>query len=106
MKNARPQDSGTSAGTPSFNIENPREHRLLEVLLKHGEVSRHDLDHLIGAENSPDVVMRMRRKLGLEIPMVKRKFTDRDGNNVRVGWYSLSATDRQKAILTLTFNAG
>jgi hypothetical protein len=101
VKNARPQESGTSAGTAQFYIDNPRERRLLTVLLHRGQTSRHDLDGLIGAENSPDVVMRMRRKFGLDLDMEKRKFTDRDGQQVRIGFYSLSAADRRKAIAAL-----
>lgn len=101
MKNARPQESGTSAGTAQFYIDNPREHRTLEVLIKHSAISRHDLDQLIGAENSPDVIMRMRRKYGLDIDMEKRPFIDRDGCKVRIGFYSLSAADRAKAIAAL-----
>ena len=101
MRNARPQESGTSAGTAPFYIDNPRERRLLTVLLQRGETSRHDLDGLIGAENSPDVVMRMRRKFGLDLDMEKRKFVDRDGQQVRIGFYSLSAADHPKAIAAL-----
>ena len=81
---------------------NAREHRLLAVLLDIPEVSRHDLDQMIGAENSPDVVLRVRRKFGLLIPMTKRPFTDRDGEKVRVGWYSLNDADRSKVASLLT----
>jgi len=101
MKNARPQKEETGARTSAFYIDNPRERRLLAVLLQRGETSRHDLDGLIGAENSPDVVMRMRRKFGLDLDMEKRKFGDRDGQTVRIGFYSLSAADRPRAIAAL-----
>lgn len=102
MKSARPQETGTSAGTaPFYPVDNPRERRTFEVLITHSEISSHDLDGLIGAENSPDVVMRMRRKFGLDICMEKWKFTDRDGQQVRIGFYSLSAADRPKAIAAL-----
>jgi hypothetical protein len=101
MKNARPQKEETGAQTSAFYIDNPREHRTLEVLIKRSAISRHDLDQLIGAENSPDVIMRMRRKYGLDIDMEKRSFIDRDGCKVRIGWYSLSAADRPKAIAAL-----
>lgn len=74
----------------------PRETRLINTLLKHPEVSRHDLDKQIGAENSPDVVMRLRRKLEIEIPMVKRTFIDRDGNATKPGYYSLSTEDKAR----------
>lgn len=101
MKNASLQTSETSAGTAQFyRIENPRERRTLEVLRKFGETSRHDLDGLIGAENSPDVVFRLRSK-GFDIPCERRKFTDRDGQQVRIGIYSLTPTDRQKAVAAL-----
>lgn len=74
----------------------PREVRLLQVLLARGEASRHDLDQLAGYENSPDGVMHLRRDFGLDIPMEKRPFIDRDGRKVRVGFYSLSNADREK----------
>lgn len=96
MKTPIPQKEETGARTSAFYIDNPRERRLLAVLLQRGETSRHDLDGLIGAENSPDVVMRMRRKFGLDLDMEKRKFADRDGQTVRVGYYNLSNKDREK----------
>ena len=101
MKNARPQISETSARqSASYTIKNLRERRLLTVLLRRAEISRHDLDGLIGAENSPDVVFRLRNK-GLSIPCERRQSSDRDGQTVRIGIYSLSASDRQKAIAAL-----
>lgn len=74
---------------------NAREERLLSILMRQGQTSRHDLDKLIGAENTPDVVLRMRRKFGLDIDMEKKPFVDRDGKTVRVGYYSLSQRDRE-----------
>jgi hypothetical protein len=100
VKNARPQKTGTSAGKPSFYIGNPRECRTLEVLLKRGETSRHDLDSIVGAENSPDLVIRLRNR-GFDLPCERREFIDRDGQKVRVGIYSLSSADRPKAIAAL-----
>jgi hypothetical protein len=45
MKNTRPQESGTSAGTAQFYlIDNPRERRLLPTLLQRGETSRHECE--------------------------------------------------------------
>lgn len=102
MKKLPPPTSETSAlDSRKFSTDNPRERRLLTVLLQRGQTSRHDLDGLIGAENSPDVVMRMRRKFGLDLDMEKRKFADRDGQTVRIGFYSLSAADRPRAIAAL-----
>lgn len=78
-----------------FNFS-PRETRLLETLMNHGECSRHDLDRLAGYENSPDGIMRLRRHHGFDLPMERRPFVDRDGRSIRVGYYSLSDTDRIK----------
>jgi len=77
-------------------VANSRERRLFAALLDHVEISRHDLDRMIGAENSPDVVMRAKRKYGIQIEMTKRPFVDRDGKSVRVGFYSLCAAERPK----------
>lgn len=79
----------------NFTPLNPREERLLSILMDGGQVSRHDLDRLIGAENTPDVVMRIRRRLHLDIDMEKKPFVDRDGKTVRIGFYSLSERDRE-----------
>ncbi len=101
MENAHLQKTEVSAGTAQFYlVDNPRERRLLAVLLQRGETSRHDLDGLIGAENSPDVVFRLRNR-GFEIPCERREMIDRDGHKVRIGFYSLSAADRPKAIAAL-----
>lgn len=100
MKRAPVQTTNESAPTCAFYIDNPRERSLLAVLLQRGETSRHDLDGLVGAENSPDVVFRLRNK-GLSIPCERRAFVDRYGQTVRVGFYSLSAADRPKAIAAL-----
>lgn len=99
MKNSNPELKITWIATCTlvdarYYDLNPRETRLIDTLLKHAEVSRHDLDKQIGAENSPDVVMRLRRKFGLEIPMVKRNVIDRDGKPTMPGYYSLSKDDK------------
>ena len=95
------QKTNESAGHSAFyRIDNPRELRLLAELLKRSEVSRHELDGLIGAENSPDVVFRLRQR-DFGIPCERRQFIDRDGQKVRAGFYSLTPTDRQRAISAL-----
>ena len=102
MNCARPQNSETSARHSAFyNIENPREQRLLAALLQRGWTSRHDLDRLVGCENTPDLVMRVRRKFGLEIDMERRPLVDRDGFKTRPGFYCLTPADRQKAVAAL-----
>lgn len=77
------------------NQPSPRERRLIEVLECRTECSRHDLDRLAGYENSPDGIMRIRRKYGLDIKMERRPFIDRDGRKVRVGYYWLTDKDRE-----------
>lgn len=71
----------------------PRERRLIQVLSPNGKTSRHDLDRLIGAEHTPDIVLHLRRKFGMDIPMTKHKFIDRDGKATYPGYYSLSEKD-------------
>ena len=100
MKNARPQESGTSAGTaPFYPVDNPRERRFLEALLRRAEL-RSDLDRLSGSANSPDLAFRLRAK-GFSLPCERIEIIDRDGLKARVGIYSLSAADRPKAIAAL-----
>jgi len=94
MKNAPAHNADQSARTAQSYTA--RELRLLSALMDRGPTSRHDLDRLIGAENTPDVVMRMRRRHGLVIDMQKRPFIDRDGKTVRVGYYSLTEQDLKK----------
>ena len=105
MENVRPRQAETSSNANRLYCDNPREVRLLRILLERGEVSRHALDPAIGAENSPDVVFRLRRK-GFEIPCERRKFIDRDGKTVRIGIYSMTPNDRQKAVAGLESGGG
>lgn len=78
-------------------MTNPRWNRLLAALLR-GPVYRHQLDNVIGAENSPDIVMKLRRELGLLIPCAHVPMIDRDGRKCRPGLYSLSEHDRTKVL--------
>lgn len=86
----------------SRHVTHPRERRLLQALFEWGEVSRHELDGLIGAENSPDVIFRMRRG-GWELPCKRRPMLDRDGKKCQPGFYRLSNRDRQAAAAILGF---
>lgn len=88
-------------GTPKpDHISNLRERRFLQALLHRVSVSRHDLDAIIGAENSPDIAFRLRQR-GYSLPCVRRKLLDRDGNQCRSGFYSLTDKDRALAIEAL-----
>ncbi|HLO63488.1 MAG TPA: hypothetical protein VK165_11075 [Azonexus sp.] len=84
------------AATTSSKQLSPRERRLLTVLAERGKTSRHDLDRLAGYENTPDGVLHLRRRHGFELPMEKQPLLDRDGRTVRIGYYSLSESDRMK----------
>jgi hypothetical protein len=77
-------------------IKNPREIRLLLALLD-GDKHREQLDRLIGASNSPDIVFRLRQK-GFSIPCTMRPGIDRDGQPCRFGVYSLTVADRDLAL--------
>lgn len=91
----RSESEARTADTAKITKLSPRERRLLEVLELRTECSRHDLDRLAGYENTPDGVMNIRRKFGLDIEMERRPFIDRDGRKVRVGYYWLTDKDRE-----------
>lgn len=72
-----------------------REYRLLSALVK-GEVMRYELDLIIGAQNSPEYVSRL-RMAGWDIRTERIPMIDRDGHKVRVGRYHLSTEHRMLA---------
>jgi len=100
MKNARPKNVGTSAGTKHtdsnikgfLGTDNPRHLRALQALLTR-PIPRETLDKVAGCANGPDLIAELRRR-GLELPCERIKFIDRDGNLCRPGVYSLLSTDR------------
>jgi hypothetical protein len=101
MKNARPQNAGTSAKSKGHSntarkfqgTENPRHLRAIQALLTR-PVPRETLDSVAGASNSPELIAELRRR-GLDAPCERIKFLDRDGKICRPGVYSLTATDRK-----------
>ena len=72
-----------------------RELRLLRALLS-GAVMRYELDSVIGAQNSPEYVSRL-RMAGWAIRTDRIPMLDRDGHKVRVGQYQLS-TEHQMLV--------
>lgn len=76
----------------------PRHRRLLLALLA-GPVTREQADRIAGASNSPDEVLRLRRRFALKVPCVRKGALDKDGRHVEVGIYSLADTDKATAIL-------
>ena len=73
----------------------PRHRRIVHALDVRSR-TREQIDRIAGASNGPDEVMRLRAKLGVEIPCVRIPAFDRDGHDVQVGVYSLTAADRRK----------
>jgi hypothetical protein len=69
-----------------------RELRLLRALVS-GAVMRYELDLVIGAQNSPEYVSRL-RMAGWAIRTERIPMLDRDGHKVRVGQYQLSTEHR------------
>ncbi len=73
-------------------IRSQRQRRVLLALLDSPK-TREQLDRIAGSSNSPDVVLKMRRRFGLELPCMLEKVQDRDGRSVERGIYSLTDTD-------------
>ena len=65
-----------------------REKRLLSALAQ-GGVLRHELDRIIGTDNVPEYVSRL-RLAGWEIQTERVPSYDRDGRKIRIGRYQLS----------------
>lgn len=76
-------------------IYNPRELRLLAGLLRR-EMSREVLDRAVGCSNTPDIVMRLRRREGLDLPCHRQSGVDRDGHLIRFGVYRCTHKDRHR----------
>ena len=105
MKVIRPtelRESVERAPHPSL-VASPRECRLLMALL-YRSLSREALDRVVGCSNSPDHVMKLRRRHGLALPCQRVEGSDRDGSPVRYGVYSTTSKDRSmiRDILRLT----
>ncbi|HMT91990.1 helix-turn-helix domain-containing protein [uncultured Thiothrix sp.] len=72
-----------------------RELRLLCALVS-GAVMRYELDSVIGAQNSPEYVSRL-RMAGWEISTDRIPMIDRDGKKIKVGRYHLSVAHQALA---------
>ena len=69
----------------------PRQVRVLEALLPGRWVDREPLDRIAGSSNSPDVIWKLRHKIGQDsIDMELIDGTDRDGRPCRTGRYRLT----------------
>ena len=75
----------------------PREQRLLDALLERGSLTRGQADRTSGASNAPDIVRRLRQKLGHEaIETSTYEVLDRDGRVSHPGIYTLTALGRMR----------
>ncbi len=79
----------------------PRAERTLIALFRRRKLTREQVDRVSGSSNGPDVVVRIRRRLNLEIPCRPRHHIDRDGRTVQPGEYSLTDEDRAKCVRLL-----
>ena len=88
---AKPINQGQISTVNRPQTSNQTELRALRALIAargHG-VSRKDLDKACGAANSPEIVRRLRVK-GFAIQCEMRKTTNRFGESVQAGYYTLS----------------
>ena len=78
----------------------PRQARVIRALMPGAWITREALDRIAGASNAPDVIMKLRNRLGrdgaIEMEMVDG--TDRDGRPCRAGRYRLSEPGRVRAV--------
>ena len=70
-----------------LGINSPRQYRLILAILN-GAKATNELIHIIGANNVPDVVMKLRAK-GWQIETIEQQATTRDGETVTAGAYRL-----------------
>ncbi|MFZ1569165.1 MAG: helix-turn-helix domain-containing protein [Thiolinea sp.] len=78
-----------------YKPKSQRERRVLAALVN-GSVIRHDLDTIVGTDNAPEYVSRL-RLAGWDISTERIPVIDRDGLKVRVGRYCLSRAHRALA---------
>ena len=75
----------------------PRQARVIAALLPGHWVDREPLDRIAGSSNSPDVIWKLRRKIGQDaIDMELIDGTDRDGHPCRTGRYRLTDQGRER----------
>jgi hypothetical protein len=73
--------------------DNPRHLRAIAALLVRPR-RRVDLDDIVGATNSPELVAELRRR-GLDVPCERIHFLDRDEKPCRPGVYDFTTRDRR-----------
>lgn len=95
LPEGKPSAAGKPAHfTPTADLS-PRHRRIVHALQTRSR-TREQIDRIAGASNGPDEILRLRAKLGIEIPCVRIPAFDRDGHDVQIGVYSLTTSDRRK----------
>ena len=76
----------------------PRQARVIRALMPGAWITREALDRIAGASNAPDVIMKLRGKLGHDAIDTERiDGTDRDGRPCRTGRYRMTEPGRVRA---------
>lgn len=76
----------------------PRQSRVIHALMPGAWITREALDRIAGASNSPDVIWKLRRKIGEDaFDMEMIDGTDRDGRPCRTGRYRMTEPGRVRA---------
>ena len=77
----------------------PRQARVIRALMPGAWITREALDRIAGASNAPDVIMKLRGKLGHDAIDTERiDGTDRDGRPCRPGFYRMTDPGRVRAV--------
>ena len=99
MKKATNLQKKSAASTQTEHVTKQftRQIRGLIALFSNYELSREQLDRAAKVSNSPDVVMRLKRKQ-IKITMRRESFSLPDGSRVRYGVYRLEPESRLAAM--------
>ena len=77
----------------------PRQARVIHALLPGAWITRESLDRIAGASNSPDVIWKLRRKIGEDaFDLEPIDGTDRDGKPCRTGRYRMTDQGRERLV--------
>ena len=87
--------TNTNQSTQTLRINSERQYRLILAILETAR-GTNELIRIIGANNVPDVVMRLRRK-GWKIHTKFVTVEDRDGKKVEAGTYKLDNSQLEQA---------
>lgn len=100
-------DLDFTAKPPKYHgTDNPRELRLLHLLLRRPSASRDQIASEVGAINVPDLVLRVRQNgLGDHLACRRIDVIDRDGRKCYPGTYFLTPPGR-KAVLQWLHSQG